>query len=254
MNRSGKVVKRLLILLVVLLVLAGGWAYLRASSIPDAYRPARLDPAERDRQADHFWKESMARFNNGAQNITPFTWTISAERLNEYLASIDAIAAANPAGSARPGEVDSMMNRAGLSAPAVAFADDKMTLMVRSTDYGKVLSLDLSVDESLRIRTEGTRVGTLTLPDKVGQGALDKLKDQIVRRQGGGVLSELILGINDEPIPAEWTYDKKDIRITGVKITAEGITVEITPVNRGKGGGGPAVSTDFPPGFIPESR
>ena len=65
---------------------------------------------------------------------------------------------------------------------------------------------------------------------------------------------DLIAKINDEPIPAEWTYDKKDIRITGVKITAEGITVEITPVNRGKGGGGPAVSTDFPPGFIPESR
>jgi len=252
-NRPGKALKRLLILLVVLIVLVGGWAYVQASSIPDEYRPAQLDSVERGRQADHFWKTSMADFNNGAQNITPFAWSISADRLNEYLASIDAIASANPAGSARPGEIDSMMNRAGLSEPAVAFADGTMTLMVRSTEYGKVLSVDLSVDKSLSIRTEGTRVGKLALPDKVGQAALDKLKDQIAGGDGEGVLAELILGNNEEPIPTDWTYDKKDIRITGVRITDEGITVEITPTNRGSGGG-PTVSTDFPPGFIPESR
>ena len=253
MNRSGKVVRRLLVLLVLLVILAGGWAYLQASSVPDEYRPAELGTAQRGRQADHFWKTSVATFNNGAQNITPFAWSISAERMNEYLASIDAIAAANPAGSAKPGEVDGMMNRAGLSAPAVAFDDGVMTLMVRSTDYGKVLSVDLAVDESFRIQIKGTRVGKLGLPNGAGQAAVARLKDEIARRDEGDLLAELILGIDDEPIPSEWTFDKKDIRITGVKITPEGLTVDITPINRGKGGGR-AVSTDFPPGFIPESR
>jgi len=254
LSRPGKILKRLILLLVVVVLAAGALAYVQASRVPDNYRPAQLGAAERQDAVDQFWGASVADFNNGAQNVVPFQWQIASIDLNRYLASIDAIAAANPSGRSKPGDVDKMMAKAGLSEPAVSFGDGVMTLMVRSTAYSKVMSVDVAVAEDLRIETVATRLGQLPLPDAVGAAALDKLKEVIRSRTEGkdadGVLAELILGINARPMRHIWTLDGKDIRVSSVTITPDGMAIGITPINRGKGGG-KAVSTDYPPGFRP---
>lgn len=255
-TRRGRVVLRVLLAIVLLVGVAAAWAYVQASRVPDEYAPADLSARDRRAMARDFWSESVVGFNNAAQKVEPFTWEVQAAELNRYLASIDEIAAENPHRRIKPGEINRMMAKAGLSEPAAAFGDGVLTLMVRSTDYSKVLSVDLAVKEGLQIRTVGTRVGRLDLPGAVGLAALAKLKD-VIRARGADdsddVLAELILSVNDVPMRDRWTVDDKDIRITGVRITAEGLAVSVEPIGRGTG---PvtAVSTDYPPGFDPDSE
>ena len=89
---------------------------------------------------------------------------------------------------------------------------------------------------------------------------MDKLKKAIRKRiknddkdDDKGVLGELILGINERPMNREWTVDGKDVRITGVKITPEGMTVAMVPIRRGKRTA-TTMSTGYPPGLIPDSE
>lgn len=255
LSRSGKIVVRVLVAIVLLVVIAGGWAYMQASRLPDQYRPAKLSAGDRRGLARDFWTRSVVSFNNAAQKVDPFKWEIRQDETNKYLASMDEIAAENPHRRGKLGEVNRMMAKAGLSEPAIWFGDGVLTLMVRSTQYSKVLSVKLAVDEDMQIRTVGTRVGRLDLPDAVGRAALAKLKDVIRSRNPDGensVLADLILSINEAPMREEWTVDDKDIRISGVEITSGGLTLTVVPIRRGKG---PVttMSTDYPPGFDPDS-
>jgi len=254
LNRSGKILKRLVLLLVLVVIGALVLGYVQASRVPDNYRPAQLGVAERQDAVDQFWGTSVADFNNGAQNVVPFQWRIASTDLNRYLASIDAIAAHSPSGRSELGDVDKTMAKAGLSEPAVAFGDGVMTLMVRSTGYSKVMSVDVVIADGLRIETVATRLGELPLPDAVGAAALDKLKEVLRGRDksddAGGVLAELITSINATPMRRNWTLDGKDILVSGVTITPDGMAIDFKPINRGKGGG-KVVSTDLPRGFKP---
>lgn len=254
LSRPGKIFIRLILLLVLVVLAAAGLAYIQASRVPENYRPAQLGAVERQEAVDKFWGTSVAEFNNGAQNVVAFQWQIASIDLNRYLASMDAIAAASPGGRSKPGDVDKMMAQAGLSEPAVSFGDGVMTLMVRSTAYSKVMSVDVVVADGLRIETVATRLGQLRLPDAIGAAALDKLQEVIQSRSTGndanGVLAELILSINTAPIRRTWTLDGKDIQISGVTISPDGMAIDFTPINRGERRG-KAVSTDYPPGFRP---
>lgn len=255
MNRPGKVVGRVVLVVVLLVVVAGVWVYVQASRLPENYRPARFgNDDERTKAIDRFW-DSIDNFHNNAQKVKSFEWRIEADDLNEYLALMDPITTARPIQTAwSQGAVNRMLAEAGLSAPAASFGDGVMTLMVRSTDYDKVLSVDLTIDESLRVRTVGTRVGRLSLPDAAGQAVLDKLKQAVAKRSKKGeegVLAKVLLGINEEALPREWPVDSKDIRISDVKITREGITLRVEPVRPGKDTV-TTMSTDYPPDFIPD--
>jgi len=253
-NRPGKAVKRVLLVLVVLVVAVGVWAYVQASRTPGNYRPAVFrDDSQRTHSIDRFW-DSADAFHNHAQNVVPFEWTIQAGHLNEYLALLDAIVSARPTGWS-PGDLDRMLAKAGLSNPAVAFADGVVTLMVRSTDYDKILSVEVAIDDALQVRTVGTYVGRLRLPGAAGREALVKLKDAITRRTKKGdqnVLAKLILSIDEQPMRREWTVNGKDIRIESIRITPQGLTLAAVPIGRGKGVA-TTLPMGYPPGLIPEA-
>lgn len=255
MNRPGKAVRRVLLAGVLLVVGAGIWAYVQASRIPENYRPAEFrGDDERTDSIDRFW-DSADEFHNHAQNVVKFEWKIEAGHLNEYLALLDPIIAARPTGWS-PGDLDKMMADVGLSEPAVSFGDGVITLMVRSTDYNKILSVDVTIDESLQVETAGTRVGRLRLPEAAGRAAMVKLKKAITERSKNGgenVLAKLILSIDEEPMRREWTVNGKDIRISSIGITPEGMTVLAVPIGRGTD-----VTTTmpmgYPPGLIPDPQ
>jgi len=254
-TRSGKAVRRVLLVLVLLLVGLGIWAYVQAGRIPEDYRPAGFgNDDERTHSIDRFW-DSADEFHNHAQNVVPFEWKIEAGHLNEYLALLDQIIAARPTGWS-PGDLNKMLADVGLSEPAVSFGDGVITLMVRSTDYNKVLSVDVGIDELLQVQTLGTRVGRLRLPEAAGRAAMVRLKKAIAKRSKNGdenVLAKLILSVDEEPMRREWTVDGKDIRISSIKITPEGMTVAAVPIGRSTN-----VTTTmpmgYPPGLIPDSR
>ena len=247
----------------VVLVLASGWFYLSASSVPDRYQPLQLTQQQKDEVAGTFLPHVLKLGGDDAEKLQPFTWTITAKQLNEYLASMDEIAASLE--GSRNGTVSRELDNVGLASPAVALDDGMVTLMVRQMDYQKVLSADIAIEfapeEKLRVRLAGMRVGRLTVPQWMVDSYLRDLKDGLlaVLKNGGEddassertdrrsqlsskhvaqVMAVIIAAIDDEPIPTEfkWFIGKMRIRIRNIEVTKEQITLHLQPIERRKRG------------------
>jgi len=131
--RAGKVVLRVGLVVVGVLLAIAAVLYWQASRIPDAYHPAELTREQRVQVAKNFSQHVLLDFSNIAQNTVPGEWQITQKQLNQYLASMDEIAASRP--GARAGTVHKQMDEAGISAPAAALGDGVLTLMLRVRAY-----------------------------------------------------------------------------------------------------------------------
>ena len=164
---SRKKIVRILVWPLVGLMVATGLLYIQASRIPDNYHPARLTPDETRNAVGNFARDVAEGFGNKVKMVKPFEWSITQSTVNRYLAAMDEIAFNLPNG-VRRGQIDAEMVKLGLADPAVAFADGKVTLMVRSTAYRKVLSAEISVDlvedNKLLFTLSATRIGKLPVP------------------------------------------------------------------------------------------
>ncbi len=256
---ASRVFKRFLLTVVAALILAGGVLYIQASRIPVEYRPAQLSAEQRQQAVDEFWNQKILdEFGNATQRNEPFDWALSAEQLNRYLAAMDEIAAKTP--MVKSGTIYRGLEKAGLAEPAAAMGDGVLTLMVRSKEYDKVLSVDLSFrftdDGRLRVRLGEARVGRLTLPDFWVRGRLERLKEMLPTKgwadkdSAGGsdsrrlmgipsqdvamVLTNVLAAINEEPIRTEltWPIKKKRVRIEAIEIADNSLRMHVVPIRR----------------------
>ena len=215
-----------------LLALAAGVAalYLLASWRPPAYSPPQLDQADKERVTKRFFAHVASLSHFGDSN-EPHWWQLTEERANEYLASMDEIAFQQPNPRGKPrhrGDVQGMMDRAGLAEPVVRFTSGRVTVMVRSSEYGKIVSADLSftfVEEGkLLVNLEAARIGLLPVPRFAIRDRLGQFKDQLERRLGklqqqaddartGGlamsglvdladIFATIIAAVDSDPLPA----------------------------------------------------
>ena len=256
--RARKAIKRIGVLFLAGVFLVGGALYVQASRIPANYRPARLTVEEKDRAVKSFWQKFFGEFNDGAQDVVPYTWTVSEKEINAWLAAADEIGASIPSGE--PGSVYQEMERLGLADPAVSFRNEVISLMVRSKRHDKILSADLAfdvtVDRKLLVRLVRTRVGRLTLPSAWVQGRIDQLKnlgppDTWKETSGGNettgrsassltsediasALTNVLGAIDSAPIAAElvWPINKKTLRIEEVQVADGVLKLRIVPLNR----------------------
>lgn len=253
--RVRKVIFRVVLIVVLLLVVSAVGLYIQISLDPAKYKPAHLTEQRRLDVSVTFVDE-LQDFFNKIEQVEPFTWTLTQERLNEYLASMDEIASDLP-GSSKPGDVTKFMEKADLADPAVAMGDGVMALLIRSTEYDKVLSMDLEVwfpsEDELQIELTRARVGRLPMPDKTATRALRKLKRMIRWRMKssqagssddgpggggaglsagdmGGVLTTVVTAIDGSAIPAVFSIGNKRVRIADVKITPQQISLHFEPV------------------------
>jgi len=163
---SRKTIVRVLVWTLVSLIILAGLLYIQASRIPDNYHPAKLTQEEARKEVGNFARDIAEGFGNKVKMVKPFKWSITQSTVNRYLASIDEIAFNLPNG-VRRGQIDEEMAKLGLADPAVALEDGKVTLMVRSTAYRKILSAEISVelvDNKLRFTLNATRIGKLPVP------------------------------------------------------------------------------------------
>jgi hypothetical protein len=221
---------------------------------PFQYRPVRLDYDARQTAAKQFYRQMMD-FDDRAQSNAPFEFVFTAEQLNRYLASMDEIAAMLPEGQA--GRVQEMLAAAGLSAPAVAIGEDRLTLMVRSNG-GLVVSADLSpaLDEQgrLLVPLRAVRVGWLPVPrvlvrHQLGQTRAKLLALHAAQREDkdvpGGLdtadlaavaanyATQMILAALDgQPIVPEGKYRRHRIRLAAIELNDGQVTVHVAPVPR----------------------
>lgn len=246
-----RIIGRLLIVLVAALGAAALGIYLFASRIPASYQPAQLSPDQRTTSAKGFTARVLNEFGNKIQVPKSFTWSATQEELNHYLASMDEIAELMP--NSRPGLVRRQLDEVGLSGPAVALEKNILTVMIRSTHYEKILSADLAftfpAEGRLAVQVAGARLGALPVPQSMLQARLADLRTllaaalpakaetespkRISIEHVGRMLSHVILAVGQEPISTElpWRVNGRIIRIDGIDIEHERITLRVTPVS-----------------------
>ena len=245
--------------------------YLMASWQPGAYRPLELTQREKEGYAKRFLARATEFINQG-QMGQPFTWTILREDFNGYLISVDQIVALQPGRST--GEVQKVLDTAGLTEPMVRLADGWMTVMFRSNEYGKVLSADIRVrmtdDGRIRVTLEDGRVGLLPIPRfavrKLLRESQDSLQERLARLQQAAesdegmvsiafgrvdvLLESLILAIDNEPLPTRFEISGDHfVRIEDVVVTPDSVTLHLVPAPEEELVGPPAPSpeSDQPP-------
>jgi len=223
---SGKKIVRVLVWTLVGLMVAAGLLYIQASRIPDNYHPAKLTEKEARQAVGNFVRDVAEGFGNKVKMVKKFEWSITQTTVNRYLAAIDEIAFNLPNGVKR-GHIDAEMAKLGLADPAVAFEDGKVTLMVRSTAYRKVLSAEITVelieDNKLQFTLSATRLGRLPVPSGFLKGKIKALSRKLTGKRADNIsetLAELLSAIDGEPISPPETW-----RIQGIKVAIEAVTI-----------------------------
>lgn len=255
LSRAGVWIRRALLILLLAVGVAAVSLYLLASRVPRRYRPASLNARQRTQSAKLFAGKMLGpQFGGKIQQPHPFSLSFSAEELNRYLASMDEIAALPPGGE--PGRVYRVMERSGVADPALVLGEGTLTLMFRLVNYGKILSLDLSLRYTprrrLRVELLEVRLGEIAIPRSAFQGRLDNLRGALGSKSGqpagsgdaddeeGGisigdvsaVLAKVIASIGAEPISTELPkkINGRIFRVDDIEISDERLTLHFAPV------------------------
>ena len=237
--------------LILFLIFAFVAVYLMASWQPTTYRPMRLTQRVKERYAKTFVARATEIANVG-QLAKPFTWTLSEDDLNGYLASVDQIVALQP--GRRGGEVQKVLDAAGLTEPILLLDDGQMTVMLRSSEYGKVLSADIRIRMAeggrVHLILDDCRIGLLPVPRFEVRRRLRQfkavLRERLARlpkttededsmlafalRPMDEVLTNLILAIDDKPLPTRFEVSHDHyVCIEDILVTGESLTLHFIP-------------------------
>jgi hypothetical protein len=232
-----------------LLMLLAAVALLLASSRPDAWQPYQLKHEQQKEVAERFATRSINELVNGMRGFEPFTFTLTEEEMNAYLASLDELAMLAYSGeemSRRPSELVAAMDRVGIADPVVDMQEDRLRLLVRSKKGNKIISLDVAFtftdDEKMYITLEGVRVGLLPIPRSLVSGSLEQLQKSVSHKDAQSVETslrntDLILGsvirsIGGEPVPTRLPFsDSRPKRIHDIEIDEQSLTIHFVPIS-----------------------
>jgi hypothetical protein len=195
------------------------------------------------------------KFNNLVERNEPVSFRLTQEDVNKYLASMPEIEAWKPGGKKE--DVHRKMAEIGLAQPAAAMEDGLLTLMARSTEYNKIISLGISFsragDGRLQVELAETKVGELGVPRGFLQDKLEQLKkeqrarahalqnvskearqDDTPLRDLELVLAKLIAAIDEEPVLVEFkgSFTRKWVRIEAVDVADGEMTLQLKPLGR----------------------
>lgn len=237
------------VLLVVLI--AAGVLYFLSIRQPGSYQPANLDDQQQERVAKEFLATRIiGEFGNAAEFGEPFEWSISQKELNDVLASMDEIAYQLEPRNGREKPVEQALSRMSISSPAVDFQPGKITLMVYSQKYSRVLSADIGMhmtdDGKLKVSLESSRVGLMPLPDSVVNEQLDRLRQALPQKAKqhehaaakvvspedfGKVIHQVLQAIDGQGIDPvlTWPGNKRKVRIDSIEITDDLLKLHLTP-------------------------
>ena len=260
-----KIIKYTAIAVVALVILAAMGLFLLASWKPSGYEPIRLSDSQKHKTATDFAMLVIDRFREAARaaarNERPFSFSFTQDQINEYLASIDHIAALRP--PVKHGEIYKVMDQVGLAEPVVHLQQGILTVMVRTRDYEKVLSAGLAFtftkDAGLKIDLASAHIGRAPIPKALIRNRLQPVKailrKQMEKMQSAGtrptkprgvvlvgfstrdiarVIRGVITAIDEEPIPTEELVSKvgAKVRVTGIDVEDGKITLHFAPVGR----------------------
>lgn len=248
--RVWNLIKWLIISLFIGILCAVGILYLLASRVPADYKPARLTNEQTRQYAKELVNRYLNEFADQAGQLKPFAWSITQKQMNNYLASMDEIAFL--AGRDR-GELYKSMDRGdfGFTEPAAAMDDGVLTLMVRTRDYGKILSVGLSLtvtdDQKLKVELVHARIGIVPLPVALVRPLLREQKGQLFGSDeddsGGNSAGSITKGlgavmaaIDEEPIPVVFQAkpSMQWVRLADITIDDGVMKLHVVPASKPK--------------------
>ncbi len=256
-------IRRAIIILLTTAVLTVALLFGLADRVPSDYREAQQrvirltelnEQAERENregpQRRHFMK-LYGDFSVYGGAGKPFTFKVTADEINWYLVSMDQIASIN----SKPVYATAKLAKAGFRGPLVLMNDGVLTLMVESTQYDKIISVDLKFvfdDEGdMKMEILAIRIGVLPIPkawleDRIRRlrGKLQKLIGRTNNNDGGSsaastkdaarLLRAVVDMLDAQAIRPEVTWPGDDVRhqllITDVVINDGTLTLHFDPI------------------------
>ena len=226
-------VKRVMVIVTLILLVAAGVLYFTVSAVPTGYAPQRLSQVQKKQAAQLFVEKAVPLHNAPAGDLV--RWLASEDELNKYLASMDEIASYRLGG--KRGQVYRKMAQSKLSGLAVRLSKGLVTLMFRSDKYGKIVSADFSLeitpDQRLRAGLKQVRIGKLRIPDsafrerlirmKMSLGLSDAARDPRegkTRRPADDIvkiLGAMVAAIDEVPARIEHKVNNKLLRLIGIE-------------------------------------
>lgn len=253
-------IRRAIIILLITAVLTVALLFGLADRVPTDYieaqqRITRLtelnEQAEREGPRRHFMK-LYGDFSKYGGAGKPFTFQITADEINLCLVSMDQIASIN---SPKPVYATAKLAKAGFRGPLVSINDGVLTLMVKSTQYDKIISVDLKFvfdDEGdMKMELLAIRIGVLPIPMAMLKNQIQKLRGKLqnllgkVNDSGGGssvtptksvarLLRAVVDMLDAKAVRPEVTWPGDDVRhqllITDVVINDGTLTLHFDPI------------------------
>lgn len=238
----------LVVLFAVMLLAAIG--LLLASSPPAAYQPFQLTQQAQSQTADAFMERCIAFADGIRQPNKPYSFTIEEDEMNQYLASLDQIAFLTYSSedvSRRPSELVEAMDRVGIVDPVVDMQDGLLSILVRTKNGNKIVSIDVSFefadDEQMFIRLDGVRIGKLPISRTFVEGSLERLQESVGHVEGqmeassiqnmDMVLGEVIRSIGGGAVSTRLPFsESRPKRIRDIEITDRALTIHFVPAER----------------------
>jgi len=228
-------VKRVMVIVTLVLLVAAGVLYFTVSAMPTGYAPQRLSQVEKKQAAQEFVEKAAPLHNAASGDLV--RWLASEDELNKYLASMDEIASYRLGG--KRGQVYRKMAESKLSGLAVRLSKGIITLMFRSDKYGKIVSADFALeitpDQRLWAGLKQVRIGKLRIPDSAFRERLIRMKMSLglgksVRdpREGKtktrrptddmvNILGAIVAAIDETPTRIEHKVNNKLLRLIGIE-------------------------------------
>ena len=242
--------------------------YMKASEVPQDYKPITLTVERKAevrkametklsdfiRQAGEIHKSALAAASGagggagGAADATAtdqaagpivlpnreFKMEIGQDEINEWTA-------------AATEKLENSLQQFGMSQPAIAFGDNRLTFYSNWDKYGKVVGLDMSLDfdaeSAMTIKISSARMGSLPVPE----AALKKHKKEIVKKlqnhvknvgSGGsgplGLFNEaadkVATALDGKPVKLDIRRGFGNVRIRGIKMEEGKMTLDVAPL------------------------
>lgn len=221
--------------------------FLLASTVPANYQTYQLTQKERKDAATDFVGRHGAVLVEKMRVNQPFQHTITEEKLNLYLASLDEIAflrAPRRGEKQKTGEIHNAMDKAGLADPVVHLDDGVITFMVRTQRSNKVVSMDIGFDfpdpEHIRVALREVRIGRMPVPPRLIEDSFKALKqaagsfggfDETSAQNLDAILAGVLAAVGEGPLPTTMQFgSKRTRRIKDIVVEDGKLTVDIEPV------------------------
>ena len=233
------------IILLFTILLTVGVLFMVASMCPSDYKPYQLTKQRRQHEAQRFVNNYLNNFLNQYNNIIPFTFEISANQMNFFLASLDEIAMLRPnskSGDNNTGGVYAALDRQGLADPFVKFDDDKLTVMIRVQKHAdKIISLDISMkalgDGKMKFALEGVRIGRLPIPKSIVAESLSLVKSELENQNKDdndivsmdNLLTKVFTSLDSEPIETKCKIRGKKKYISSIELKDGKLKIQYVP-------------------------